>query len=129
MTTNTSALPDLESSQKYHVHPSLSQFAIPISSLQSKYAEYARLVVGVAIVHPLTKKLLILQRASTETTLPNMYELPGGGAESCDGTILDTVARETREETGLVVSVVDNVVTFLSDMSMQEVCLAILPRS
>ena len=33
-----------------------------------------------------------------------MYELPGGGAESSDGTILDTVARETREETGLVVS-------------------------
>jgi 8-oxo-dGTP pyrophosphatase MutT (NUDIX family) len=75
-----------------------------MSSLQSKYAEYARLVIGVVIIHPFTNKLLILQRASTETMLPNMYELPGGGAESSDGTVFDTVVRETREETGLVVS-------------------------
>jgi transcription elongation factor SPT5 len=30
---------------------------------------------------------------------------------------------QNADETGLVVSVADNVVTFLSDISMQEVCL------
>lgn len=49
------------------------------------------------------RKLLVLQRAASEDTFPNMFEIPGGHAEDIDDTILSTVVRETLEETGLVV--------------------------
>lgn len=49
------------------------------------------------------KKLLLLQRAASEDAYPDVYEIPGGHAEDGDSTILDTVARETQEETGLIV--------------------------
>ena len=42
------------------------------------------------------------------------------------GDHVKVMSGQNQDETGLVVSVVGNVVTFLSDMSMQEVCL-ILP--
>lgn len=69
-----------------------------------------RITVGVAIVsQPAPKfsaKILLLQRAADEDTLPNMYELPGGNWEEIDSTILDTVAHEAKEETGLAMSAV-----------------------
>lgn len=68
-----------------------------------------RIVAGVAIIasqgsNPSQKKLLLLQRSEAEGVYPFMYEIPGGGAETIDQTIIDTVARETLEETGLVVT-------------------------
>jgi 8-oxo-dGTP pyrophosphatase MutT (NUDIX family) len=42
---------------------------------------------------------------SSEDEFPNPWELPGGGAEvDTDKTMLDTVVRETVEETGLKVT-------------------------
>ncbi|MCJ1312926.1 hypothetical protein MMC25_006602 [Agyrium rufum] len=51
-----------------------------------------------------TPKILLVQRASTETGFPNKWEVPGGSAEVSDGSIFATVARETLEETGLHVT-------------------------
>ncbi|KAF8542593.1 NUDIX hydrolase domain-like protein, partial [Trichophaea hybrida] len=47
-------------------------------------------------------QLLLLRRAPTDS-FPNRWEVPGGGTEPCDATLLDTVVREVREETGLEV--------------------------
>lgn len=81
-------------------------FDIPLDDLQSQHPG-KRLVVGVAIIalsSQNSKKLLLLQRSDTEDSFPSMYEIPGGGAEPEDQTLLDTVIRETLEETGLVVT-------------------------
>ncbi|CAA7259289.1 unnamed protein product [Cyclocybe aegerita] len=83
-------------------------FAIPLAKLQVQHLN-KRLVAGIAIVanrqqQPELRKLLLLRRAPTEDVYPEMYELPGGGAEAEDETILATAARETREETGLGIS-------------------------
>lgn len=71
-----------------------------------------RLVVGVAIFtdFPSTetgvsiRKILLLQRSASEEAYPLMYEIPGGHCEDEDSTIFAAVARETREETGLIVT-------------------------
>ncbi len=48
-------------------------------------------------------KLLILKRAATETFLPGVWEVPGGGIDA-EETIEQGVVREVREEAGIVVA-------------------------
>lgn len=108
------------------VSPALEHYNIPLSQLIAQN-EGKRLVVGVAIIVPSRfirddsraaqstpsgptedsdqNKLLLVQRAATESSFASLYELPGGHADTRDGdqTILDAVVRETREETGLIV--------------------------
>lgn len=88
-------------SATFTIDASLSEYNVPLATLQHRYDNVGkRLVIGVAIARGAT--VLVLQRAAHETLYPNMYELPGGKCEDAlDGTLLDTVARETREETGL----------------------------
>jgi len=91
-------------SPSYEISEDLSSYTIPLSALSHSYPDHTHLVVGVAITNPQTHKLLIVQRSAREDTFPLLYEIPGGHAEpDVDNTILDTVVRETREETGLVV--------------------------
>ncbi|KAJ3512002.1 hypothetical protein NMY22_g15469 [Coprinellus aureogranulatus] len=88
------------------IHNSATQFTIPLSELQSQHPS-KRLVVGVAIVSPQSKpkKILIVRRAASESEFAGLYELPGGGSEpDQDKTLIDTVVRETLEETGLNVT-------------------------
>jgi 8-oxo-dGTP pyrophosphatase MutT (NUDIX family) len=80
----------------------------PLHVLQEAYPG-KRIVAGVAIIassfiNPSLKKLLLLQRSAGENIYPLMYDIPGGGAEPVDQTIIDTVVREAAEETGLVVT-------------------------
>ncbi|KAF8906812.1 NUDIX hydrolase domain-like protein [Gymnopilus junonius] len=96
---------------------SAQRFNVPLDELHAQHPG-KRLVVGVAITAPMVaitqdfsdpnksqaKKLLLLQRAETENVYPLMYELPGGGAEPQDTSLLATVVRETAEETGLSVT-------------------------
>ena len=50
-------------------------------------------------------KVLLVQRSSHEESFPDQWELPGGHAEfGTDQTLLESVVREVREETGLIVS-------------------------
>ncbi|OCF43026.1 hypothetical protein I317_03118 [Kwoniella heveanensis CBS 569] len=52
-------------------------------------------------------KILLVQRAAHEDCYPYHWEIPGGGAElGVDQTLLETVVREVKEETGLVVSAI-----------------------
>ncbi|KDR78056.1 hypothetical protein GALMADRAFT_1299168 [Galerina marginata CBS 339.88] len=96
------------------VSESAQPFDVPLSDLRVQHLG-KRLVVGVAIIARVylgqeknsqekwINKLLLLHRAETEDVYPLMYELLGGGAEPEDATLLNTVVRETKEETGLSV--------------------------
>ena len=64
-------------------HPSLAGHLVSRSAFLKRAASFEKLVVGVAIVHPLisaTKPLqiLLVQRAVHERLFPGFYELPGG---------------------------------------------------
>ncbi|KAI8074086.1 NUDIX hydrolase domain-like protein [Gongronella butleri] len=85
----------------------LSEYAISASEYLAQNGQYDRVVIGVAIFDA-NGRLLVVQRAAHESSFANMYELPGGHVEDSDGTILDAVVRETKEETGLDVSSIDS---------------------
>ncbi|KAG6916112.1 hypothetical protein DXG01_008387 [Tephrocybe rancida] len=98
----------------FEISKAVDVYDAPILELQLRYPN-KRLVVGVAIftqrhtaLADSSPKLLLLQRSDTEDSFPSMYEIPGGGAEPQDRTLLDTVVRETKEETGLLVSKIVN---------------------
>jgi 8-oxo-dGTP pyrophosphatase MutT (NUDIX family) len=60
------------------------------------------LAVGAFIFSP-DNKLLLLRRAATDTH-PNEWEVPGGGCDPGDETLLHALAREVKEEAGLEVT-------------------------
>ncbi|KAJ1838356.1 hypothetical protein LPJ73_007101 [Coemansia sp. RSA 2703] len=64
-----------------------------------------RVVIGGAIFRPTCTppSVLIVQRAATERSYPNEWEIPGGHVDP-DETILEAVAREIYEETALKVT-------------------------
>ncbi|KAJ3497155.1 hypothetical protein NLJ89_g10386 [Agrocybe chaxingu] len=89
------------------ISESAHSFNVPLAELRSQH-QNKRLVAGVAIVgknaaDPATRKLLLIRRSATESVYPLMYEIPGGGAEDEDDTIIATAAREVKEETGLTI--------------------------
>ncbi|MEE9986105.1 NUDIX hydrolase [Agrobacterium pusense] len=67
-----------------------------------------KFIAGAAIIRD--GGVLIIRRLSTESLLPNYWELPSGGAEYNDSTIIDTLKREVLEETGLTI---DSIKTYL----------------
>ena len=91
----------------FEISPSLSEFNISRSQFFKKFPQYQSLAVGACIFsskcgepHSLPR-LLLIQRAATERSFPNLWEIPGGSCEFSDPTILHSVAREVLEETGL----------------------------
>lgn len=90
----------------FTIAPSLAKFNVALTALENSGDNVGkRLVIGVAIVRRSERpgglpKVLLVQRASHEQLFPDMYELPGGKCEPADSSLLDTVARETLEETG-----------------------------
>ncbi|KAJ7773384.1 NUDIX hydrolase domain-like protein [Mycena metata] len=90
--------------RRAQVPGALAHRDIPLDALKAQHPG-KRITVGVAIVSDdEPRKLLLLQRSANEDTLPNMFELPGGNCDPGDLTVIDAVARETEEETGLVVA-------------------------
>lgn len=92
----------------YTIAPHLEYFNIPIADFRSSRPEFESLAVGAFIfcqhADPASPRLLLLQRALTDS-MPGCWEGPGGASEPDeDKTLLDGVVREVLEETGLHVS-------------------------
>ncbi|KAL5323089.1 hypothetical protein ACEPPN_007617 [Leptodophora sp. 'Broadleaf-Isolate-01'] len=89
--------------------PTLSAFNVPMTTylsslpLPHQHLPHQAIASGALIFTPSTNTLLILQRAASDSS-PNKWEIPGGGVDLTDETILHGVAREVLEETGLVVT-------------------------
>ncbi|TPX11860.1 uncharacterized protein E0L32_007358 [Thyridium curvatum] len=101
------------------IHPSLDAFRVPIREyLASTNPPLAGLIVSALIFKPAKShtangggaqrhgekdRVLLVQRSATDGC-PHLWEAPGGGAEpGVDGSPLDALVREVREETGLTV--------------------------
>ncbi|KAI5799080.1 NUDIX hydrolase domain-like protein [Geopyxis carbonaria] len=112
--------------------PSLDALAVPHTTILADNPHLSNLCVGALIFHPspsslttstlssspsttttaptAAPRLLLLRRAATEPAFPNLWEVPGGGCEPDDATLLHTVVREVQEEAGLTVTAVTGVV-------------------
>lgn len=89
----------------YTVAPHLHYFEVPLANFTAARPEFDSFGVGGYIfADALTPRVLLLQRALTDS-MPGCWEGPGGSYEpDVDDTLLDGVAREVLEETGLHVS-------------------------
>lgn len=76
---------------------------------ESKYGKVmvSRIVVGALTFHPTSNppRILLIQRSAIDS-LPHLWEIPGGSVDENDQSILHGVARELKEETGLLPRVV-----------------------
>lgn len=99
----------------YTVAPHLHYFNVPLTDFTSARPEFDSFGVGGYIFSGgSTPRVLLLQRALTDS-MPGCWEGPGGSYEpEIDGTLLDGVAREVLEETGLHVSHVADLVAVAS---------------
>ncbi|KAL2809832.1 hypothetical protein BJX63DRAFT_403912 [Aspergillus granulosus] len=90
----------------YTVAPHLEAvYNIPFTSFRAAFTQYNHFVGGSLIfsrtaTNPERLRILLLQRASTDA-FPELWEGSGGSFEDEDKTILEVVARELFEETGL----------------------------
>ncbi|KAK4692266.1 hypothetical protein P7C71_g4903, partial [Lecanoromycetidae sp. Uapishka_2] len=73
----------------------------PLTSFISSHPQFTTFVTGAFIYH--NTRLLLVQRSKTDS-LPSKWEVPGGGSETSDPTILHSLAREVFEETGLMLT-------------------------
>ncbi|KAK5938169.1 hypothetical protein PMZ80_009758 [Knufia obscura] len=97
--------PEASQAVQYNVHSSLHDFGVPYKTYLSNIPEdptkvtYHWIIVG-AVVFDSQDRILLIQRSAKEF-LPNLWEIPGGGCEVEDKSIIHTVVRELQEETGL----------------------------
>jgi 8-oxo-dGTP pyrophosphatase MutT (NUDIX family) len=86
-------------------HPSASAFNIPQQSYLSAHpdARFNYTATGALVfdtTNQLIPRILLLQRSASDS-MPNKWEIPGGGVDDEDESILHAVARELWEEAGL----------------------------
>lgn len=96
----------LLNNMSYTVAPHLEYFTIPLTKFITARPEFEGFGVGAYIFSHAdsTPRVLLLQRALTDS-MPGCWEGPGGACElQSDQTLLDSLVRETHEETGLHVS-------------------------
>ncbi|CAG8060046.1 unnamed protein product [Penicillium salamii] len=90
----------------YTVAPHLHYFTIPLADFMAARPEIEGFGVGAYIFSRAdpTPRILLLQRAESDS-MPGCWEGPGGACEpETDQTLLDSLVRETQEESGLHVS-------------------------
>lgn len=102
----TSSTPSSQTGSAAFTHdPKLSSFAVPVSTYLSSLPEspsQPQAIAAGALIFSPANKILLVQRAASDSR-PHLWEVPGGGVDASDATILHGVAREVFEETGLAV--------------------------
>lgn len=88
---------DLGSSHSSDVLNSLKPYDITVKKYLSQQSKFTGVVGAAIIIYD--NRVLLLQRA-TDDDCPNVWEVPGGGANG-DETLVQCDIRELREETGL----------------------------
>jgi 8-oxo-dGTP pyrophosphatase MutT (NUDIX family) len=89
----------------FTTHPSTSSFAVPYETYLSTHPgekfEYKYIATGALVFDASTpERILLIQRAAHDS-IPSRWEIPGGGCDKEDPSILHGVARELWEEAGL----------------------------
>jgi 8-oxo-dGTP pyrophosphatase MutT (NUDIX family) len=89
----------------FKVHPSTSSFAESPQAYLTKHSDsrYNNIATGALVFdisNPTVPRILLVQRAASDS-MPNHWEIPGGGCDDEDESILYSVARELWEEAGL----------------------------
>jgi|SRR3569833_125783 len=84
----------------YGADASVAAFAVSEKTYLQNKPQFDRLVVG-ALVYDPQGRLLLIRRAAHDF-MPLTWEIPGGALDASDATILDGLARELWEETGLL---------------------------
>ena len=95
------------------IDDSLVPWNLPAKELLRLKSEPFTKVDGLAtgnIVFNEEGKVLVIQRASNDS-MPNKWEIPGGGVDDEDPTVLEASARELWEEAGLVAKRFNHIVT------------------
>jgi len=87
-------------------HPSVSAFhshyRVHLSTLPTDTFTVRPNYIGTgALTFDSHSCILLIQRASTDS-MPNLWEVPGGGCDEEDPTILHSLTRELYEESGLI---------------------------
>jgi len=79
--------------------PSIDDLDVSVDTYRQQHPEYEAVITGALVFHG--RKLLLVQRAEHDSW-PGKWETPGGQIDPDDPTILHGVARELREESGLI---------------------------
>jgi 8-oxo-dGTP pyrophosphatase MutT (NUDIX family) len=91
-------------SSSFTIHPSVNSFNVTPQTYLASHpdARFNFLATGSIVFDHSTDvpRILLVQRASSDS-MPNLWETPGGACDDTDGSILQAVARELREEAGL----------------------------
>lgn len=83
----------------FHFPPSLARYNVSIPDYFRANASISGLIVGAVVFSG--DHVLLIQRSASDFA-PLMWEIPGGTCEAQrDSTVLHSLARELREETGL----------------------------
>ncbi|KAK3345926.1 NUDIX hydrolase domain-like protein [Lasiosphaeria hispida] len=101
----------------FKIDPSLTEWTVtPAAWLSTNHARLASLdytlhglASGVVVFNP-AGRVLVIQRASTDS-MPNRWEIPGGGVDATDASVVAGAARELWEEAGLVATRFSGLVT------------------
>ncbi|KAK4079052.1 hypothetical protein Trihar35433_157 [Trichoderma harzianum] len=137
LSTNTSGAaaaqrppPDLQ----FTVHPSAAPFTISQQAYLATHPDprYSYIATGSLVFDTSNQsypRLLLLQRAAHDS-MPNKWEVPGGGCDDDDESILHGAARELWEEAGLKAIHLGAPVGrpyFLQSRSGKKVCKFVFP--
>ncbi|PNP51218.1 hypothetical protein THARTR1_08122 [Trichoderma harzianum] len=138
LSTNTSgaAAPQRPASDlQFTVHPNAAAFAVSQQAYLAAHPDptrYSYIATGSLVFDTSSQscpRLLLLQRAAHDS-MPNKWEVPGGGCDDDDESILHAAARELWEEAGLKATHLGAPVGtpyFLLSRSGKKVCKFVFP--
>jgi 8-oxo-dGTP pyrophosphatase MutT (NUDIX family) len=89
----------------FTAHPSTSSFAVPCETYLSTHPDekfkYKFIATGALVFDTSTPERILLIQRTAHDSMPSLWEIPGGGCDKEDPSILHGAVRELWEEAGL----------------------------